>query len=230
VAVGDPRGRPSPAGAPAGLGPRRPRSPDHRPAWLVLLSSLTLVYGGVLLVSSLDTLRDPRAAAHHPATRPLTPAEEEIAKEILEVGTRVATAHARAIRANAAVSLPVALLMLFAAASTISRDRRGRQVALAAGWTGIVYQLGTLALTFPFVREYAAQTAPLVARLVALQSDGANVGGGADVGATPEMVAKVVVAAFPVFTSAVSILSSLVVIRYFGGRRGRVLYGLEGGA
>jgi len=224
VAVGDPRGWPSPAGAPAGLGPRRPRSPDHRPAWLVLLSSLTLVYGGVLLVSSLDTLRDPRAAAHHPATRPLTPAEEEIAKEILEVGTRVATAHARAIRANAALSLPVALLMLFAAASTISRDRRGRQVALAAGWTGIVYQLGTLALTFPFVREYAALTAPLVARLVALQSDGA------DGGASPEAVAKVVVAAFPVFTSAVSILSSLVVIRYFGGRRGRVLYGLEGDA
>jgi hypothetical protein len=228
VAVGDPRGRPSPAGAPAGLGPRRPRSPDHRPAWLVLLSSLTLVYGGVLLVSSLDTLRDPRAAAHHPATRPLTLAEEEIAKEILEVGTRVAVAHARAIRANAAVSLPVALLMLFAAASTISRDRRGRQVALVAGWTGIVYQLGTLALTFPFVRDYAAQTAPLVARLVALQSDGAQMGAGA--GATPEAVAKVVVAAFPVFTSAVSIASSLVLIRYFGGRRGRVLYGLEGGA
>jgi hypothetical protein len=228
VAVGDPRGRPSPAGAPAGLGARRPRSPDHRPAWLVLLSSLTLVYGGVLLVSSLDTLRDPRAAAHHPATRPLTPAEEEIAKEILDVGTRVAAAHTRAIRVNAALSLPVALLMLFAAASTISRDRRGRQVALAAGWTGIVYQLGTLALTFPFVREYAAQTAPLVARLVALQSDGVQMGAGS--GATPETVAKVVVAAFPVFTSAVSILSSLVVIRYFGGRRGRVLYGLEGGA
>ena len=201
-------------------GPRRAKPPSHRPAWLVLLSSLTLVYGGVLLVSSLDALRDPRAATHVPATRAMTPAEEEITHELALVGTRVAAAHARSIRGNAAASLPVALLMLFAAASTVSRDRRGRQVALAAAWTGIVYQLGTLALTLPIVRDYAAQAAPLLARLVAMQGDGP------DANATPEVVAKVVMA-FPVFTAAVAIAGSLVLIGYFGGRRGRVLYGLE---
>jgi hypothetical protein len=221
MALGDPRGTPSPEGAPAALGPRRARSPDHRPAWLVLLSSLTLVYGGVLLVSSLETLRDPRTVTHLPVTRALTPAEDEIAHQLRDVGTRVATAHARTIRGNAALSLPVALLMLLAAASTMSRDRRGRQVALAAAWTGIVYQLGTLALTFPVVRDYAGQAAPLLAQLVTLQSNGA------DVGTSPEAVAKVAVVAFPVFTSAVAIASSFVLIGYFGGRRGRVLYGLE---
>ena len=210
----------SPGGVAGATGPRRPRSPDHRPAWLVLLSSLTLIYGGVLLVSSLEALRDPRATTHLPVTHAMTPAEEEIARQLVDVGVRVASAHARSIRGNAAASLPVALLMLFAAAATMSRDRRGRQVALAAAWTGIVYQIATLALTLPIVRDYAAQAAPLLAQLVALQAEGPQPA------TTPDVVAKVVMV-FPVFTSAVAIAGSLVLIGYFGGRRGRVLYGLE---
>ena len=200
-------------------GPLRPRSPDHRPPWLVLLSSMTLVYGGLLLVSSLETLRHPRAAPPLPVSSTLTPAEDEVARQLAEVGTRVAAAHAHAIRGNAAASLPVALLMLFAAASTMSRDRRGRQVALAAGWTGIAYQLATLAVTFPMILDYARQAAPLAARFVAMQ-------GGADANATPDVFSKVVVAV-PLFTSAVAIAGSLVLIKTFAGPRGRALYGLE---
>jgi hypothetical protein len=203
-----------------GLGPRRAKAPDHRPTWLVLLSSLTLIYGGVLLVSSLEALRDPRAAAHLPVSRAMSPAEDAISRQLVDVGMRVASAHAGSIRGNAAVSLPVGLLMLLAAAATMARDRRGRQIALAAGWTGIAYQIGTLALTFPIVRDYATQAAPLLAQLVALQAEGPGTV------TTPEVVAKVVVA-FPVFTSAIAIAGSLVIIGYFGGRRGRVLYGLE---
>jgi hypothetical protein len=213
---------PEPLGGSAGLpGPRRPRSPDHRPAWLVLLSSLLLIYGGGLLVRSLQTLRDPLAAGHLPVTRALTPEEEAITKQLADVGARVTSAHARSLRGDAAVSLPVALLMLFAAAATMSRDRRGRQVALAAAWTGIVYQIATFTLTLPFVRDYATQAAPLLVQLVALQA-------GAQPGTTPDVVAKGALA-FRIFMSAGAIAGSLVLIRYFGGRRGRVLYGLEGG-
>ncbi|HVR03101.1 MAG TPA: hypothetical protein VMT47_13270 [Polyangia bacterium] len=201
--------------------PRRAKAPAHRPPWLVVLSAITLVYGGMLLVSSLDTLRDPRAVTHLPLARAMTPAEDEIARQLADIGARVVTAHAGTIRGNAAASLPVALLMLFAAAAMLSRDRRGRQLALAAAWTGIVYQVATLALTFPIVRDYARQAAPLLARLVALQANAP------DPGLTPEVLAKVVVA-FPVFTSAVAIAGSFVLIGAFGGRRGRVLYGLEG--
>jgi hypothetical protein len=208
------------ADAAGGIGPRRARPPDHRPFWLVLLSSLTLIYGGVLLVTSLEALRDPRAATRMPVTRAMTPAEDELARQLVDVGVQVATTHARSIRGNAAVSLPVALLMLFAAAATMSRDRRGRVVALVAGWTGIAYQLATLAFTFPLMRDYATQAAPLLARLVAMQGDAR------DGAAPPDVVAKVVMA-FPVVTAAVAIAGSLVLIGYFGGRRGRVLYGLE---
>ena len=223
------RSAPDAAGPPGIAGPgaaprRRAQPPAHRPLWLVLLSSLTLIYGGMLLVSSLETLRDPRAGTHLPATRAMTPAEEALAKQLVEIGARVTAAHAGTIRVNAAASLPVALLMLFAAAATMARDRRGRQVALAAAWTGIAYQLGTLALTFPLVRDYARQAAPLLGQLVALQT-----GGPADGGPAPDVLARFFVVAFPVFTAAVAIASSLVLIRYFGGRRGRVLYGLERG-
>lgn len=202
-----------------GPGPLRAKAPDHRPLWLVLLSSLTLVYGGVLLVSSLETWRDPGAAARLPLARALTPAEEEITRQLVQVNARVVAAHARTLRANAAASLPVALLMLFAAAATLSRDRRGRAITLGAAWAGIGYQLLTLWLTLPVVRDYAAEASPLLARLAAMQA-------GADANATPEAVAKIVVA-FPVVMTLVAIAGSLVLIRYFGGPRGRVLYGLQ---
>jgi len=205
----------------AGGAPLRPRSPDHRPAWLVVLSTLALCYGGALLVTSLEALRAPRLAEHAPSARALTPAEEDLARQISDVATRVAAAHARAIRADAAQSLPAALLMLLAAAATMSRDRRGRQIALAAAWTGIANQLVTLALTFPVVRDYAWQSAALYASLVTMQ-------GGAAVGneATPELFGKVLVA-LPFVTTAGAIAGAALFIRYFGGRRGRVLYGLE---
>jgi hypothetical protein len=217
----DPRGA-APPDAPGAGGPRRPRSPDHRPLWLLILASLTLVYGGVLLISSLETWRDPRASTHAPETRTLSPAEDEIARALADVNTHVVSAHLRTIRGNAAASLPVALLMLFAAAATLSRDRRGRAIVLGAAWTGIAYQLGTLWLTLPVVRDYAREAAPLLARLAALQ------GSAQDPNASPEAVAKIVVA-LPVFVTAVAVMGSLVLIRFFGGRRGRVLYGLEGG-
>ena len=205
------------------MGLRDPRGtprPEHRPPWLVLLSSFTLVYGGVMLVSGLDALRDPRAATHFPLRQALTPPQEELLRQIVDVGARIAAAHARAIRFNAAAALPVGLLLLFAAASTMSRDRRGRQFTLLAAWVGIAYQILSTALTFPLIREYARQAAPQLAQLVAMQA------GGAAANATPEVAAQAVVG-FPLLTTALSIMGSLVLIRYFGGRRGRVLYGLE---
>jgi hypothetical protein len=215
----DARGTPQPE-APSALGPRRAKSPERRPPWLVLLSSFTLIYGGVMLVSSLDALRDPRAGTHFPVREAMTEPQEELLRQIVDVGARIAAEHTRAIRFNAAAALPVGLLLLFAAASTMSRDRRGRQFTLLAAWVGIAYQILSATLTFPLIRQYAREAAPQLAQLVAMQA------GGPAANATPEVAAQAVVA-FPLFTTALSILGSLVLIRYFGGRRGRILYGLE---
>jgi hypothetical protein len=223
-----PSGAPGVPGAPGtadAAGRLRAKAPDHRPPWLVLLSALTLLYGGTLLVSSLEGLRHPHAPIRLPVTsgargEAMTPEQDAIARQIAEVGARVAAQHPRALRGNALASLPVALVMLFAAASMLSRDRRGRGVALAAAWLGIAYHLGTLWLTFPLTRDLARSAGPLVAELVALGPNAAR----ADL--TPELMTKVIVAS-AVTATAMGILGSLVLIGYFGGRRGRVLYGLE---
>jgi hypothetical protein len=68
------------------------------------------------------------------------------------------------------------------------------------------------------LRDFARAGAPLYAQFLALGVDGA--------GASPELISKMLMASFT-FTSAVAISGSLIMIRYFGGRRGRILYGLE---
>jgi hypothetical protein len=219
MALRDARGLP-PAGDEASPGSRQAQPPSHRPGWLVMLSSLTLVYGGLLLVSSLTALRDPQGAARIPVTQPLTPPQEALAKQLAEINTRVVLAHVGAIRASAAGSLVLALLMLYTAASTLSRDRHGRTVALTAAWVGIVYQLGSLFIAIPIARDYARLGAALLAQLVTLQQGAAG-----DV-ATPESVSKLLLGV-PVLMTVAGMLSSLVLLRFFGGRRGRVLYGLE---
>jgi hypothetical protein len=211
-------GTPGAPGAPGASERRRAKSPDHRPTWLVLLSALTLLYGGSLLVSSLDGLGHPHSSTRPPMPRALTPAEEVIARQIADVDARVAGDHARALRGKALASLPVGLIMLFAAAAMLSRDRRGRTLALAAAWLGIVYQLATAWLTYPVLRDFARAGAPLYAQFLALGGEGA--------GATPELISKMLLVSFGL-ASAVAIAGSLLIIRYFGGRRGRILYGLE---
>ncbi len=215
----DARGTPQPE-ATGAFGPRRAKSPERRPPWLVLLSSFTLIYGGVMLVSSLDALRDPRAGTPFQARPAMTQPQEELLRQIVAVNTRIAAEHTRAIRFNAAAALPVGLLLLFAAASTMSRDRRGRQYTLLAAWSAIAYQVLSATLTFPIIRECARAIAPQYAQFIAMQT------GQPAANPTPE-AATLAVIAFPLFTTGLSILGSLVLIRYFGGRRGRVLYGLE---
>lgn len=200
-----------------------PVPPPSRPTWLVLLSSLTLIYGGLLLVSGLTALRDPQAAARIPVTKPLPPAEEAFSRQLANVGTTVVAAHKTRIRGRAAASVVLALVMLYAAASTLSRDRHGRRVTLAAAWLGIAYQLASLPVVLALASDYARVSAPLLAHMVAAEQ-------AAGAGTNPEAVASFVHAVligFPVLTAAVGVAGSLLLIIYFGGRRGRVLYGFE---
>jgi hypothetical protein len=159
---------------------------------------------------------------------------------------------------RAAASMGLALLLLYSAAAALSRDRHGRTATLTAAWLGIAYQLGSLPVTIPIAEDYAATSAPIVARAVAselpeLVADaGTAAAGGAlarpepgpavDGGAAPAPAAPSgepplrpeAIAAFmhkvfigaPIVTAILGIFSSLLLITYFGGRRGRELYGI----
>ncbi len=139
---------------------RGPTAPTSRPTWLVVLSSMTLIYGGLLLVSGLTALRDPASLSRIPSSQPLDPEREVMLRQLVEVSAQVLSAHQLGIRVRAGASVVVALAMLYAAAAAMSRDRRGRTVTLLAAWLGIVYQAGSLPLVIPMAREYGAATHP----------------------------------------------------------------------
>ena len=165
------------------------------------------------------------------------------------------------IRGRAVASTLLALLMLYAAAAALARDRNGRTATLVAAWFGIVYQLASLPFMIPIAEDYAAASAPILARMVASDlppppppppagdAGAAIAGTGADaagttLGATPtpappaspagepprpEAIAGMMHSlsiGVPIATALLGIMGSLLLITYFGGRRGRALYGL----
>ena len=217
-------GRYTPGGDPALPPGRLPGVPAHRPSWFVVLSALMLAYGGMLLVWGLTALRDPQSTGRLPIAEALPPAEETFLEQLAALNKDVVSTHLRAIRVRAGSAVALSLFMLYAAAAALSRDRNGRSAALGAAWLGIAYQLGTLPLAIPMARDYARASAPLLAQIVKAQQDT-----GTPIDATPESVASMlqsVLVGLPVVMAVVGVLGSLLLIRYFGGRRGRALYGL----
>jgi hypothetical protein len=209
---------------------RKAVAPKGRPTWLVVLSSLTLAYGGLLLVSGLSALRDPIAAARLSVTQAMAPAQEMLARQLAETGLQILTGHLLGIRLRAVGSLVLAMALLYAAAAALSRDRHGRTVTLLAAWLGIVYQVASLPVVIPIARDYAAATAPLVSSAMAAEPPTAAT---SDLGPVetpkPEAVAKVMRSVFvgiPIATALVGICGSVLLLVYYGGRRGRALYGL----
>ncbi len=222
-----------------------PSAPTHRPRWLLVLSSVALMYGGMLLIGGLGDLRNPTAGAKLPIARPMAPEEEALTRELIAVNAAIVARHATALRGRAAASTLLALLMLYSAAAALSRDRYGRRATLLAAWLGIAYQLGGLPVVIPIAEDYAATSAPILARMIASDlpalatadagAAAAGTTGGAPVASSeppprPEAVAGFMHTAFlavPIVTAILGILGSLLMITYFGGRRGRALYGLS---
>jgi hypothetical protein len=192
----------------------------------VLLSALMLGYGGMLLVWGLTVLRDPQATGQLPGVETfdtLPTAEGTFLRQLSAVKKDVVAAHTAAMRTEAAAALALALLMLYAAAAALARDRHGRTAALGAAWLGILYQLGTLPLSIPMARDYARASAPLLAQMVKMQDSAAAID------ATPESLTPIVqslLVGLPVALAVLGIAGSGLLIAYFGGRRGRALYGL----
>ncbi len=142
-----------------------PTAPTHRPTWVLVLSSITLLYGGVLLVTGLGDLRNPAAAVKPPAAQPLAPQQEEMRRELIDVNAAIVARHVGAIRGHAAAAVLLALIMLYSAAAAMSRDRHGRTATLTAAWLAIAYQLGSLPVMIPIANDYAATATPLLARM-----------------------------------------------------------------
>lgn len=205
-----------------------------RPTWMALLTLAMLVFGGHLLLNGLSILRGARGATPPPATSTAPAAEGEAGAPAspealfgnLQATTRaLAKAHPWAVRINAVSKVALGALLLFAVAAVYSSDPRGRLATLIAAWAGIAYHVGDALFLFLVVRKVIVAAAPALATLAARQNQGSS-GSGAGAFTTP--TAMVTLAdVLIVVTGAAGIGFSLVLLRFFGGRRGRAFYGLE---
>ena len=203
---------------------KAPKAPASRPTWLTVLTSSMLVYGGVTLVSALLMLREPRAMAVmaiENMARPVdaTAGSTEMVQKLEALSNAIVERHKAEVRAGALISLGVALLTLYTVAALLTRDPRGRKLAMLTAGVGIVYQLGGLPLGVVMARQAATEGSALLSQVV-IDS------GREPPGFTPAQLSHLMVVP-AILAGLLGALACLVLLYYFGGRRGRALYGLD---
>lgn len=202
----------------------RAQAPTHRPTWVLVLSSLMLVTSGSSLTFGLMRVQDPTSALPIDTTKVNgSAAELQLSQRLAAVRTTAVTPHRRALRADAVAEIALSLFGLYATAAVLARDRHGRRLALAVGALVIVYRLGSLPVYLALMRDYAEQGAEVMAEALlqnpAFHTDltSADLASGL----------KATMIKWPIIVAAVCIAGALILMAYFGGRRGKALYGLS---
>lgn len=203
----------------------RAQPPTYRPTWVLIMASVMLMAGGYSLVAGLLKLRDPAIVltmGNHDAAG--SEAELQLNRRLAAARAAAVAPHERKVQIEAVFEVVLALFTLYATAAVWLRDRNGRALALGVGAAGIVYQLGTLPVYLSLMRDYAARGADLLAQVI-IQS--AAAGTTPDHGEVTSRLRSAIVGG-PVVVTVISIAGSLVLLAFFGGRRGRALYGIDG--
>jgi hypothetical protein len=196
----------------------------RRPVWMAVMTSAMLIYAGMSLVDALSLLRRPQAptaAAIEDVAR--ASGQIEAARRLAAVSDAVVAAHPAAVRIEAVAAALVALLTLFAVAAIFSRDRRARRATVAAGWAGIAYQLGALPFGVAMARRAAEAGAPVLHQVLAQSGRDFHNLAERDVAAA----LRGAVVMMPVLRAAMGMAWSLALLIFFGGRRGRAVFGQD---
>jgi len=197
------------------------QSPTRRPVWLVVLSLLMLMHGGLSLIGALTNLRDPKLLATVSLGNATETAEQvEIKQKLLVITQGILLGHHTEIRVVTFAAIALAMVTLYAVAAILSRDKNGRKLALLTAWLIIAYQLGSLPVFLRIARDHATRSAPLLAEII---------GSSTSVEERALLVQKITTLTVvePYVVSAFGIGWALLLMAYFGGRRGRQLYGIE---
>jgi len=199
---------------PAWAKKKLPARPEGRPVWVVVLALAMLVLGGILMISGLTQLTDPE---HKRATDPDATVQEIQDRQAMnEAMARAFRAHPAEVRANAVSKMAMSLVLLFAVAAVFGSDPRARRATILAGWIGLAYQASDLLFYFAVYRKGVVAGAPALMNLAARQSTG------------KQPTAAAVIAAFDVTMvgmAMLGVLFSVVLLTFFGGRRGRTFFG-----
>jgi hypothetical protein len=190
---------------------------------MVVLSSLMLLWAMGSFNWGLDTLRTLRRPPVPDDPPPGLLAEERLRRELDAARERFERAHPRAMTALAVANLALAAVLLLPVAAVATNDRRGRAAALLAGWSGVAFHVGSAA-TFVLVLRpgFMAEIAPKLAEAVLVSQPASPL--------TPEALlgfAQLATLLVPLGTALFGVGFSALVLRFFGGPRGRSFYGLE---
>jgi hypothetical protein len=202
----------------------RPPLPSPRPAWVVVLGGVMLLFAFHLFLGGLSGLGGGRATAlagtdGGPTVPGVDPAVAALRQALMEASSRM---DGPQMRAHAAAQVVLAVVLLFAVAAIATNDRRGRPASLAAAWVGIAYHLGS-AMFFVFVVRAGLLAAPgWLDAAVAVH------GGTEPARLRQELLSSTstLLLLLPLTVSALGIGFSLILMRYFGGPRGRAFYGV----
>jgi hypothetical protein len=125
--------------------------------------------------------------------------------------------HPVAVRLNAASKVATGLLMLFAVAAVFASDPRARRATMLAAWAGIAFQIADVVFKLLIPRNGMVEAAPVLVNLVARQSGAARV-------PSPSAVI-LALDIFIVSLGVLGVLFSIVLLTFFGGKRGRSFFG-----
>jgi hypothetical protein len=195
----------------------RAQPPTHRPVWMIVLAATMLLFGGGELVGGLMALRDP-GARNAIRNVPRPPAAEEAARKLEPILDDIVARNRQLLRADTIVSTAFGLFTLYAVAAVLSRDRNGRRLAVLTGVFGIAFQVAELPLKMHIARETVAAGGPLLSDVLNAAGEGVRRTESELVGAL-NMVAALL--------ALLGIGWCVLVLVYFGGRRGQQLYGLR---
>jgi len=190
------------------------------------MASVMMLAGGYSLVAGLLKLRDPAIVLTVANSDPAgSDADLQLSRRLSAARAAAVAPHSRMVRVEATFEIGLALFTLYATAAVLLRDRHGRRLALGVGALGIAYQLGTLPVYMSLMRDYAARGADLLAQLVIQSAAGGTAA--PDAAEVANRLRSAIVGG-PVVVTTLSVAGSLVLLAFFGGRRGRALYGIDG--
>jgi hypothetical protein len=203
----------------------RSQPPTHRPTWVVVLASVMLLAGGYSLVAGLLKLRDPTVVLTVGINDAAgSEAEVQLNRRLTAARVAAVLPHRTIVRTEAVFEILLALFTLYATAAVLARDRHGRALALMVGALGITYQIGTLPVYVSLMHDYADRGADLLAQVVIQSAGGKSVASAAEVASR----LRSAIVGGPIVVTVLSVVGSLVLMTFFGGRRGRALYGIDG--
>jgi hypothetical protein len=203
----------------------RAQAPTYRPTWVLVLASIMLLGGGYSLVTGLQKLVDPAVVLAF-GTNETVGSDVEVQLNRRLAAARVAAVlpHKNMVRTEASFEILLALYTLYATAAVLSRDRNGRVLALGVGALGIAYQIGTLPVYLTLMRDFAERGADLLAQVAIQSAPGKVTASVAEIaGGMRSAIVGIVILA-----TVISVAGSMILLAFFGGRRGRALYGIDG--